>query len=255
MTNASETTDRRSRSAVRAAEGILSTLVDGVWRIQIDRTSKRNALTMTMFSALAESLALAQADEAVRAITLSGLGPNFCAGHDLSAFDSWPQGPGDPVPRFLHALADVRKPLLVGVHGSAAGIGVTMLLHAYWVIAPSDAVMKLPFVDLGIVPEAGSSLLLARAIGALRARRLLLGGDAFTGQQAHDWGLVSELAPANELATCLQHRALALAAKDTKVYGRIKALLVPAGELRARIDEEIDLINTCVAERRALQTG
>ena len=128
MTNASQTTDRHSRSAVRAAEGILSTLDDGAWRIQIHRASKRNALTMTMFSALAESLGLAQSNDAVRAITLSGLGPNFCAGHDLSAFDSWPQGAGDPVPRFLHALADVRKPLLIGVHGSAAGIGVTMLL-------------------------------------------------------------------------------------------------------------------------------
>jgi len=91
---------------VRAAEGILSTLDDGAWRIQIHRASKRNALTMTMFSALAESLGLAQSNDAVRAITLSGLGPNFCAGHDLSAFDSWPQGAGDPVPRFLHALAE-----------------------------------------------------------------------------------------------------------------------------------------------------
>jgi enoyl-CoA hydratase/carnithine racemase len=124
-------------------EAIEATLVSGaVWHIVLRRPGKRNALTLPMFAALAETLAIAEAHAAVRAIAITGEGPVFCAGHDLKAFAQWPQHPGDPVPRFLHALAEIRKPLVIGVHGAAAGIGVTMLMHADWVLAASGAMPR-----------------------------------------------------------------------------------------------------------------
>src|SRR5690348_4994421 len=121
--------------------GVESRLSGQVWHVRLQRSRKRNALTMKMFADLADSLGMAAGDPSARAIAVTGDGPNFCAGHDLDGFRYWPQQPGDPVPRFLHALADVRKPLVVGVHGSAAGLGVTMLLHADWVISTRNATL------------------------------------------------------------------------------------------------------------------
>jgi enoyl-CoA hydratase/carnithine racemase len=230
--------------------GVESKLSGHVWHVRLQRSRKRNALTMKMFADLADSLGMAASDPTVRAIAMTGDGPNFCAGHDLDDFRHWPQQPGDPVPRFLHALADVRKPLVVGVHGSAAGIGVTMLLHADWVISTRDAILLLPFVNLGIAPEAASSMLLARAVGSVRARQLLLGGEPFRGEDAERWGLVSELAEPDDLAHRVLQRAEVLAQKDPQTLLRIKAWMVPGAEANRRIDEEVDAINQAVNRQR-----
>lgn len=238
-----------------AREGVESTLTGHVWHIVLRRPQKRNALTMAMFSSLAESLGIAAAHPSVRAIVITGDGENFCAGHDLKAFDQWPQLPGDPVPRFLRALADVRKPLVVGVHGSAAGIGVTMLLHADWVLAVPGTNLLLPFVNLGIAPEAASSLLLAQAVGTLRARQLLLGGEPFRSEDAERWGLVSELVDADALQLRALQRAQALAEKDPETYQRIKGWLLPGGGIYQRIEEETEAINRAVLQRRRNHAG
>lgn len=235
-------------------EMVGATLVGDVWQIVLRRPAKRNALTLPMFSALTESLAIADAHPAVRAITLTGQGPGFCAGHDLQAFDQWPQRANDPVPQFLHALARVRKPLVVGVHGSAAGVGVTMLLHADWVIADPNTQLRLPFVDLGIAPEAASTLLLSHQVGTLRAKQLLLGGERFSGEDAERWGLVTELAPAPALQARVLERARLLGAKDADAYQRIKSWLVNPGPVHERIDEEIAAINNALERRRAQPT-
>jgi len=233
-------------------EAIEATMVSGgVWHIVLCRPSKRNALTLPMFGALAETLAIADAHTAVRAIAITAAGPVFCAGHDLKAFAQWPQHPGDPVPRFLHALAQLRKPLVIGVHGAGAGIGVIMLLHADWVIAAPGTQLRMPFVDLGIAPEAASTLLLARHVGALRARSLLLGGEAFSSEDAERWGLVTELAPLEALEARVLERAAALGAKDPAAFQRIKTMLAEADAVHRRIDDEVDAINQALQARKS----
>ncbi len=238
----------RSMSA-GSTESVKCSVQDGVWHVCIDRPEKRNALTMPMFAAIAEALKAADQRDDVRCILVTGAGEVFCAGHDLKSFDAWPQQPQDAVPTFLHAIAEVRKPVVIAVHGCATGIGVTWLLHADWVVAGADTVLRLPFIDLGIVPEAASTLLLERAVGLPRAKRLLLGGEKFTGAEAYEWGLVAEVSSAEEVGARAWARAKFFAAKDPAILRRIKDWLHPSGAYRQRIDEEVIEINAAVGRR------
>jgi len=218
--------------------------------LEIDRVDKRNAIDLAMFGRLADELAAADGDAGVSAVLLCGAGDGYTAGHDLQAFEQWPQAAHDPVPRFLHALAALRKPLVIAVQGWAVGIGATSLLHADWVIAAPGAKLRFPFVDLGIASEAGSSLLLPRAVGTVRARRLLLGGEAIVSQEAHAWGLVTELRPADALRAAAMERARQLGAKPAAAFARIKEWVAAQADVHARIDEEIAAINEAILERR-----
>jgi len=225
---------------------VLSTLTDGIWHINVNREEKRNAITIPMFSALAESLRLADARDDVKSILVTGAGANFCAGHDLDSFGEWPQAPHDPVPTFLHTIADVRKPVVIAVHGSAVGIAVTWLLHADWVVTSAATTFRLPFIDLGIAPEAASTMLLKDAVGLPRAKRLLLGAEKFTGAEAFDWGLVAEVAESEGATAAGWRRAAFLAAKNPLVLRQIKDWLHPAQAFHQRIDEEVAAINAAV---------
>src|SRR5690554_711905 len=224
-------------------ESIKSNVEDGVLHICIDRPEKRNALTMPMFTAITEALRDADQRDDVFCIVVTGNGNVFCAGHDLKAFEEWPQQPQDPVPTFLHSIADVRKPLVIAAHGSAAGIGVTWLLHADWVVTSAEAKFKLPFIDLAIANEAASSILLQRAVGLPRAKRLIFGGETFSGSDAYHWGLVAELSPSDDVKACAFERAKFLASKDPMMLRRMKDWLHPSNEYHRRIDEEVDEIN------------
>ena len=150
----------------------LTSELDGqVWSIGIDRPDKRNALNGTMFDALANALRLAQGDVRVHCVLLHGTGDCFCAGHDTAAFGAlWPQSADGAVARCIRAFAEQPKPLVAAVNGAAVGFGATMLLHADWVVAGESAMFRFPFADLGIVPEAGATALLARRVGDLVAR-------------------------------------------------------------------------------------
>ncbi|MCD0503020.1 enoyl-CoA hydratase/isomerase family protein [Bordetella petrii] len=220
-----------------------------VLRVTINRPAKRNALDMQMFQQLADILLRAEQAPDVGGVLLAGEGEHFCAGHDLQAFAAWPQNAHDPVPRFLHALAALRKPLVVAVQGWAVGIGATLLLHADWTVAAPDAQLCLPFIDREIAPEAGSSLLLAQCIGLARARRLLLSGQPIDGQTAFDWGWLTELAEPGQLLEAAAERARMLATKSSVTYGQIKDWLAPQYDIRHRIDEEIDAINHAIIRR------
>lgn len=231
-------------------DSIQCSVQDGVWHLCITRPEKRNALTMPMFAAIANALNAADQRDDVRCVLVTGAGDVFCAGHDLKAFDEWPQQPQDAVPSFLHAIADVRKPVVIAVHGSATGIGVTWLLHADWVVTSADTVFRLPFIDLGIVPEAASTLLLQRAIGMPRAKRLLFGGEKFTGAEAYEWGLIAEISPAGEVGSRASDRVKLLASKDPAILRRIKDWLHPSSEYHQRIDDEVIEINAAVGRRR-----
>lgn len=155
--------------------------------LEINRQSKKNGLTLAMFASQEDALLDAEADGAVQAIVLCGASDNFWAGHDLDEFDKWPQEGHEPVPRFLHTLAAVAKPLVIAVQGWGVGIGATALLHADWVVASGEARLRYRFVNLGIAPEAGCTLLLEQHVGALRAKQRLLSGEAIGANDAHSW--------------------------------------------------------------------
>jgi enoyl-CoA hydratase/carnithine racemase len=164
--------------------------------VRLNRPAKRNALTSTMYTALAEAFEAAERDHTTL-LLLSGAGPGFCAGNDLNDFvTERPDGTGLPVHRFLRALAASTRIVVAVVQGRAIGIGMTMLLHCDFVIAESDAVLQMPFVDLALVPEAGSSLLVPALVGYQRACRLLMLGEPVDAHRAEALGLVHEVVAA-----------------------------------------------------------
>ncbi len=213
---------------------------DGVARIRLDRTRKRNAITSTMYAALAERFEEAERDATVKVLVLQGAGGTFTAGNDLRDFmDDPPAGPESPVSRFLRILATARKPLVAAVDGWAVGIGVTMLLHADLVVAAEDARFQMPFVDLGLVPEAASSLLLPRLIGSHKAAELLLLAERFDATTALACGLVNRVVAAEDLAATVGSIAAALAAKPAGALQLTKELLrSPVSEITERLEQE-----------------
>ncbi|MBV8337846.1 MAG: enoyl-CoA hydratase [Alphaproteobacteria bacterium] len=162
--------------------------------IRLDRPDKRNAVTRSMYEAMTEAIAIAEVDPAIRAVLFSGAGDAFCAGNDLNDFVADPpSGMDSPAFRFVSAISTAQKVLVAAVHGAAVGIGTTMLLHCDLVVAARNAKLSLPFVALGLVPEAASSLLLPRAAGYRRAAELLLLGEPIDAETALRWGLVNRV--------------------------------------------------------------
>ena len=236
------------RSERKLGSGLEESLEGDVWHIRLNRPGKKNAITMAMFTAFGEALRLSNAKEEVKAVVVSGNGDVFTAGHDRADFEAWPQSSTGPVSQFLNELALRQKPLVVAVHGVAIGIGATMLLHADWVCCTRDAELRFPFINLGIGPEAASTILLRQVVGLLRAKRLLLGGDSVQALDAYQWGLVSELVDSNDLLTTAVSRARALGNKPRAVYTQIRTWLEPPrDQLLARVGEEIGFINECLA--------
>lgn len=165
---------------------------DGVMQIRIQRPEKKNALTLAMYAGLTAALIEAERDPAVRVAVLTGSGDSFTSGNDIADFlAAPPTGDDSPVFQFLAALRQFGKPLIAAVNGVAVGIGVTMLLHCDLIYVRAGAILQLPFVNLGLCPEAGSSLLLPRLIGYPRAAEWLLLGEPFRAEQALDWGLIN----------------------------------------------------------------
>jgi enoyl-CoA hydratase/carnithine racemase len=208
--------------------------------VQIDRPAKRNALTAAMYGAMAAALDEAERDDSIRAVLFSGAGPDFCAGNDLSDFVSRPPDePDPPVFRFIEGLATATKILIAAVQGRAIGIGTTMLLHCDFVFAEAGAAFQTPFVDLALVPEAGSSLLLPALIGQRRAAEFLILGDRVGAEQAASLGLVNKLVPAGEALEAARALAARLAEKPASALRATKILMKsPNTDLLARIGEE-----------------
>src|SRR5689334_562366 len=160
------------------------------------RPDRRNAITVAMYAALAEAIEGASQDPAVRLITFRGEGQDFAAGNDLADFlTALPRDTTEiPVWRLLRAIATCEIPLIAAVHGNCVGIGTTLLLHCDLVVAEEGTRFSLPFVDLALVPEAGSSLLLPQFAGRRRAARYLLLGEPFGVDEALDAGIISHRA-------------------------------------------------------------
>ena len=187
------------------------TTADHVTTIRLDRPDKKNAITIDMYAALGAALEAAAGDAAVRAVVLGGSRDCFTAGNDLGDFVRAAQGGGDTTPAlgFLRTLAGFDKPLVGAIAGVAIGIGTTMLLHCDLVYAAPTARFRTPFVDLALVPEAGSSLLLPALIGARRAAQLLLLGEQLDAPTALDWGLVNAVVDDPDAAAAAAARKLA----------------------------------------------
>ncbi len=195
-----------------------------VLHLALARPAKKNAITRAMYAGLADALEAAATDRDVRAVVLSGTEGVFTAGNDLGDFlMDQPTGPESPVFRFLAAASAFPKPLIAAVAGPAVGIGTTILLHCDLAYAAPDARFKMPFVDLGLVPEAASSLLLPRVAGAMRAAGWLLFGEVFSAQDALEGGLINEICD-DPTARALE-RAQTLAAKPPEAVRLTKALL------------------------------
>lgn len=212
----------------------------GVLSILIDRPKKKNALTFAMY--LEMERALRTADPAIRAIVISGSGDAFSAGNDISDFLA--AGPMDfseaPPARFIAALVDNTRPLIAAVNGRAIGVGATMLLHCDLVYASETARLEMPFVSLGLVPEAGSSMLLPARVGPLVAAEMLLLGVSVDATRAKQLGLVNDIVtPASELLAFAREKARELAAKPQGALGATRALLRgDLAALSARVREE-----------------
>ncbi len=171
-------------------------LADGIFQIEIARPEKKNALTAAMYQTMADALASAEADPAVRVILISGAGGNFTAGNDLADFLATPpMDESAPVFRFIKGFANLQKPFVAAVEGVAIGVGTTMLLHCDLVYAGSGARFALPFANLGLTPEAASSLLLPLRAGHAKAAEMLMLGEVFPAQTALDVGIVNAVLP------------------------------------------------------------
>ncbi len=207
-------------------ENVLVSTQDRITRIQIDRPAKKNALTQAMYTALADAIAVAEADSSVRVLLLTGSETVFTAGNDIGDFLSgFSVSEGSPVVRFLFALAEAQKPVVAAVNGPAIGIGTTLLLHCDLVYCGRGARFQLPFVNLGLVPEAGSSYLLSAALGHRHAAALLMLGDAFDAEAARSAGIVNAVVADGEVLEAATQAAHALAAKPPDALRLTKALL------------------------------
>ncbi|MGN6666905.1 MAG: enoyl-CoA hydratase [Trinickia sp.] len=218
----------------RSAEGVLT--------LALNRPDKKNAITAAMYQTMADALADAQEDTAVRAILIRGGAQAFSAGNDLEDFmKSPPNGENAPVLQFLRRISSAEKPLVASVAGVAVGIGTTLLLHCDLVYAADTATFSLPFSQLGLCPEAASSLLLPRMAGyALAAEKLLL-GEAFDAQEAHRMGIVNRLLPAGDVDAFAYAQAVKLAALPASSLRVTKRLMKGANgqEIAERMKEEV----------------
>jgi len=172
---------------------------DRVARIELARLDKKNAITTEMYVQMAEALAAADADRDVRAVLIHGAKDCFTAGNDLQDFLKRPIGAKSPSWRFFEILPALQKPIVAAVGGPAVGIGTTLLLHCDLVFATPATRFQLPFVALGIVPEFGSTYLLPLLAGYQRAAELLLLGQPFTAEKAHEVGIVTAVVPEGEV--------------------------------------------------------
>jgi len=181
---------------------IKTAVLDGVYTIEIARPEKKNAFTQAMYQAMADALLAAQADNAVRAVLLTGQPGIFSSGNDVEDFATRTQATSElSTFVFMKALMAIDKPVIAAVTGPAIGIGATILLHCDFVYVSDEAAISMPFVSLGLVPEFGSSWIVPQLVGNVRASELLLLGTPFTGAEAVELGIANAVLPAGEVVT------------------------------------------------------
>ncbi|WP_150294684.1 enoyl-CoA hydratase [Sphingobium estronivorans] len=233
------------------SEGIAIIENQGVIEIHIDRPDKKNALTAAMYRAMTAALADASARADIGVVLFAGKGDAFCAGNDLKDFMAGPEG-GAAAFDFIRALAAFDKPMVAAVQGLAVGVGTTMLFHCDLVYATPDVRFITPFVNLGIVPEAGSSLLAPATLGHAKAASMLLLGEPMDAETADRAGLVTAIVPADDLLDHARRKAAALMAKPPQALAATRRLM--KGDpvtLNQRIEEEARLFRETLASPEA----
>lgn len=212
-------------------DAILLQREGGLLTLQLNRPDKKNALTRAMYTQLAEALEQADADSGIRAVLIQGSNECFTAGNDIADFLEQPPSDLDSPPfHFMQSLLNCRKPVIAAVAGVAVGIGTTLLLHCDLVYISRDARLRMPFVNLGLCPEFGSSLILPRLLGHAKAAELLLLGEGFTGEQAAAWGIATEAMGSGEAAL----------AKAREVAQRFETLAPGAVQVSKQLMKSVD---------------
>lgn len=221
--------------------------------VTFDRPDKKNALNRAMYMAATGALRQAEADPSIGAVVLAGSGGVFTAGNDIADFLDTSAEPGEfPAFTFIKALAACETPLIAAIEGIAIGIGATMMLHCDLVYVAPGTVFHLPFVDLGLVPEAACSLLLPRRVGMAKAAELLLLCESFDAEEAVRLGLVNAIVPACELCGFAIERAGRLATKPRAAIAATRRLMRGDGdEILARIEEETRLFSAAMRSEEA----
>jgi enoyl-CoA hydratase/carnithine racemase len=216
--------------------------------IQLNRPAKKNAMTSSMYTDMAELLDGAAKDDQIRVVLWHAAGDSFSAGNDLEDFVKNPPASGEsPQSRLMHALINFEKPLVAAVQGVAIGGGTTMLAHCDFVYAGESARFQLPFVNLALVPEFGSSCLLPLRFGYLRAAELILLGQSFGALRAAELGLVTSVVPDQKLLATATETAQTLAAKPAGAVQACKRLM--KGAFREQLEQAVKLENQVFAER------
>lgn len=233
---------------------------DFVQKIGINRPEKKNALTADMYNLLADAVDQAEADPAVRVIFLYGRGDAFTAGNDLEDFmkKPWKGQAVPPAVRFIRAVAMAKKPIVAAVHGLAVGVGTTILLHCDFVYATTEATFVMPFINLGIVPEAAATVLLPLLVGRQRASELFLLSAPLTAQRAYELGLVNAVLAPDALLKTASAIAQQLSEKPFAAVLACKDLMKRAfhGEVERALTEEVTVISARLESpetREALQ--
>ncbi|MFZ2296391.1 MAG: enoyl-CoA hydratase [Polaromonas sp.] len=220
---------------------ILTHVDAGVMTITLNRLDRKNSITAIMYDAMADALESANHDGAVRAVVIQGHETIFSAGNDIGDFlNKPPSTPDSPVFRFLRGISSFPKPIVAAVCGPAVGIGTTLLLHCDLVYAGDNAAFSMPFVNLGLCPEAASSFLMAQLVGYPRAAEALLLGEPFMAETALEMGLINRIVPPAEVNALAQRQALKLAAKPLSSLIETKRLMKKgnAGIVAERMAEE-----------------
>ena len=212
---------------------------ESILRITVNRPAKKNAMTSAMYNDLADVFNEAAKDESVRVVIWDAAGDSFSAGNDVEDFLKNPPGPGEsPQARLGNALLNLDKPVIAVVKGAAVGGGTTLLTHCDFVFAGESAKFQIPFVNLGLVPEFGSSWSLAARSGYLRAAELFMLGQPFKAELAAEIGLVTRVVPDSELSATAKETAEKLAAKPIGALRATKKLLKRSS--RQQVEEAIE---------------
>lgn len=226
-------------------EHVLSETAGGVLTLTLNRPEKKNALTRAMYQALADGIDRADADPQIRCVLIQANGDMFTAGNDLADFAAVNRGDADANTAreggnpLLNALERAKTPIVAAVNGRAVGVGTTMLLHCDLVFVAEDALLTTPFVNLALVPEAASSMLLTARIGHARAFAMFVLGEAVDARKAVDWGIANTALPAGELRAKALAAAQAVAARAPASVAATKALMRrPPEPIKARYAEE-----------------
>jgi enoyl-CoA hydratase/carnithine racemase len=205
---------------------ILTERSGSVLRVQLNRPAKKNAMTSSMYVTLADIFNTAAKDDQTRVVLWHGAGDSFCAGNDVDDFLKNPPGPGEsPQAQLMHALLDFDRPLVAAVQGAAIGGGTTMLTHCDFVYAGESAKFQMPFINLAVVPEFGSSCTVPARFGHIRAAELILLGLPFDAKRAADLGFVTQVVPDQNLLATASETARKLAAKPADALQASKRLM------------------------------